>query len=666
MNKKLVASVLLASMAAAYPVYAEDDRTPDEYNPDAKYVSPLDEPERRIVNDRPVLTEREAETDRTSRAAKGADQTLSTSRAQALEAARNEAEEQLMATDENFEPELTEEYPGFEYQARKYAFSVLRAPEGTLPTGKSALPAGEEPERQGAGDQASEGKESSPLSDAAQHGDLTGQAAETEQQAMPAASAQTDQMSRQGLAGETQTASAAKKGIPLIITGEDARYSSESGDFIISGKVKLQQGKTRLYSTKAVGNAKTGDVWLLEGGTLVELGNTTRAHWGHYNFNKKTGELRHIEGQGLKDSYQAPHGLIENGMLIMDQGGRTTRCPAVKHPPCLEVRAKTITVIPNDRIVARGVQVFVKGVHIYSRDVWINDLTDAVQRTMPRIGWKDKKGFYVSLDYEQPIGNPLLKNPTKAYMHQVYYTKAGYKPFYGIRHDEHDFYVRLHHGYVYDSDNDLIDEGIWLHKKMDWGLFLKPHRIAPGLPLTYEGHVTHGLWKYTHRNWSSRHTEKAVYLRHDRFYPLGGKKLYMDLMVGRKWVDESNPVNKKYGKSLHSNIYQGTLGYKFSQKWNIWERYHQEHKTSYNFSLGQPDFAKEWRTGISWKPDDKNTITVVNRYNADKSRPRYHGNYSTTYSWAHRFCCEVLTISYEKTYYDNDHEWTIKFDFLNW
>lgn len=232
----------------------------------------------------------------------------------------------------------------------------------------------------------------------------------------------------------------------MIIKGNDAQYSSESGDFIIEGNVRLKQGLTNVTSTKAVGNANTGDIWLLEGGTLQEPTNRVNARWAHYNFNKETGELLHLKGassanprSGKFDYYEAPHGLIEHGMLIMDQGGMSTRCPAVKHPPCVSVKAKTITIIPNDRIIARGVQVFVKGVHVYSRDVWINELNKENKQTKPRIGWDDEKGWYVALEYSRPIGNPRLKNPTTFYMDQIYYTKSKYKPFYGITHDRRIF-----------------------------------------------------------------------------------------------------------------------------------------------------------------------------------------------------------------------------------
>ena len=141
----------------------------------------------------------------------------------------------------------------------------------------------------------------------------------------------------------------------------------------------------------------------------------------------------------------------------------------------------------------------------------------------------------------------------------------------------------------------------------------------------------------------------------------------MDLMVGRKWIHESlnNATTRRYGNSLNTNIYHGTLGYRFSNKWNIWTTYHNEHRTSYLFSKGQPSFVKDLSMGIAWNPDKHNSFTIVNRRNLD-SETRTHGNYTTTFTWRHRFCCELLTVSYEKKHYNHENKWTVKFDFLSW
>lgn len=698
MKKQIMASVLLASIMFAVPGYAAYALTPDDYDSDDKYKSPLEQSYGPIVNDHPKaesadegeafalaaerLIQRDAsnkddsgqkrvmkETSVTSeqdaapadKTKKGneskPDKVVAATKA-AMEKADQQAEKVLSETDDSFEPAQDKEYPGQEYQAGRQIKSYSESANFReyLQQRYNTLLKSAEQKRSG----------SAGLS--VSHNDV--KKTETE-----------SSLAR----NKGKSASSANKGnkknektdtqpLPLIIKGDDAQYSSESGDFIIEGNVRLKQGLTNVTSTKAVGNANTGDIWLLEGGTLQEPTNRVNARWAHYNFNKETGELLHLKGassanprSGKFDYYEAPHGLIEHGMLIMDQGGMSTRCPAVKHHPCVSVKAKTITIIPNDRIIARGVQVFVKGKHVYSRDVWINELNKENKQIKPRIGWDNERGWYASLEYSRPIGNPLLKNPTTFYMEQIFYTKSKYKPFYGITHDRRDFYVRVNSGYVYDSDNDELDEGIWLHKKIDWGLFLKPHRIAKGLPLSIDGYITHGLWKYSNQNWESWHTEKAVFLRHDRFYPLGGKKLYMDLMVGRKWIHESlnNETTRRYGNSLNTNIYHGTLGYRFSNKWNIWTTYHNEHRTSYLFSKDQPSFVKDLSVGIAWNPDQHNAFTIINRRNLD-SETHTHGNYTTTFTWRHRFCCELLTVSYEKKHYNHENKWTVKFDFLSW
>ena len=698
MKKQVMASVLLASIMFAVPGYAAYALTPDDYDSDDKYKSPLEQSYGPVVNDHPKaesadegevfalaaeqLIQRDASNkdvsgqntimketsvtpeqdaapaDKTKQGKESKSDKVAAATKATLEKAGQQAEKVLSETDDSFEPAQDKEYLGQEYQAGRQIKSYSESAnirEYLQQRNNTVL-------------KSTEQKSSDGASLSVSHNDVKKTGTES------------------SLAGNKgKSVSSANKGnkekektgaqpLPLIIKGNDAQYSSESGDFIIEGNVRLKQGLTNVTSTKAVGNANTGDIWLLEGGTLQEPTNRVNARWIHYNFNKETGELLHLKGassanprSGKFDYYEAPHGLIEHGMLIMDQGGMSTRCPAVKHHPCVSVKAKTITIIPNDRIIARGVQVFVKGKHVYSRDVWINELNKENKQTKPRIGWDNERGWYASLEYSRPIGNPLLKNPTTFYMEQIFYTKSKYKPFYGITHDRRDFYVRVNSGYVYDSDNDELDEGIWLNKKIDWGLFLKPHRIAKGLPLSIDGYITHGLWKYSNQNWESWHTEKAVFLRHDRFYPLGGKKLYMDLMVGRKWIHESlnNDTTRRYGNSLNTNIYHGTLGYRFSNKWNIWTTYHNEHRTSYLFSKDQPSFVKDLSMGIAWDPDKHNSFTIINRRNLD-SETHTHGNYTTTFTWRHRFCCELLTVSYEKKHYNHENKWTVKFDFLSW
>ena len=181
-----------------------------------------------------------------------------------------------------------------------------------------------------------------------------------------------------------------QQGLPITLTGEHAVYDTVSGDFHAEGNVKVTQNGQDIYTTQVKGNMKTGDVWLLEGGRFVEKQAESSAAWAHYNFNSKTGELKKIKGKNGKDYFSAPHAEIYPDKMVLDEGGTTTRCPAVKHPRCLEIKAKTFEVYPGEKMVARNVKVYVRGKHIYSRDYWENSLTDkSKERLLPHIGFKD-------------------------------------------------------------------------------------------------------------------------------------------------------------------------------------------------------------------------------------------------------------------------------------
>lgn len=94
---------------------------------------------------------------------------------------------------------------------------------------------------------------------------------------------------------------------------------------------------------------KTGDVWLKQGGTLQEPDTTMNGEWVHYNFNSKTGEIKQIDGKGAKDYFKAPHATIYPDKIVVDEGGQTTRCPAVEHDPCLLITAKTFEIYPKEK-----------------------------------------------------------------------------------------------------------------------------------------------------------------------------------------------------------------------------------------------------------------------------------------------------------------------------
>ena len=437
----------------------------------------------------------------------------------------------------------------------------------------------------------------------------------------------------------------AQQALPIHLTADHAEYDSVSGDFHASGNVIVTQGTDKLLTTYATGNMKTGDVWLEQGADVQQPENKMHGKWAHYNFNTKTGEIKEISGTGVKDIYNAPHAIIYPDKLVVDEGGTMSRCPAVKHPPCLSVKAKTFEIYPKEKMVAHDVQVFIRGKHVYSRDLWVNNFNDdSKTKIMPRIGYDGSdNGAYVKLEISQPVSEKTMIN-----IDLPKYSKAGFKPVYGVDHNERNFSINYFTGW--DEDDD-----VWYKKENNWRFNYKNHHIVDGLPLSYSGYFEYGLWKRETGGYSSWHKEYAVYLNHDPIYLFNSKNTVLNLTVGKKWVNESQT-----GETRSTDMYYATLGQRLTPKWRTWVGYYREDQTSDLFDIGQPDMAQELRNGVTFSPDSKNAFSIINRYDVSKGN-----QYETDYRWLHKFCCWALELTYEKKQYEDDNSFKIHYYFYN-
>ena len=436
------------------------------------------------------------------------------------------------------------------------------------------------------------------------------------------------------------------KPLPINFTGDKAEYDSVSGDFYLQGNVVITQGKEILKTTYAQGNMKTGDVWLEQGGTIIEPVSTLSGKWAYYNFNTKTGEIKEVHGTGDKDWYSAPHATIHPDKMVLDEGGTMSRCPAVNHVPCLSVTAKTFEIYPKQKMVAKDVKVYVKGKHIYSKDIWVRDLTETNKtRIIPRIGYDGSdNGAFIKIDAEWNFGEK-----TKLNVDLPYYTKADFKPMVELEHDERNFSLTYKTGWEEDDDD-------WYKKQNNWKFEYKPHHFIDGLPLSYSGYFEYGLWKNDNTGRKSWHKEYAAFLRHDPIYLFGSKNTVLDLTVGKKWVHESYTDDTNA-----TDLYYAVLSQKIASKWSTWVGWYREDITTTLFDIGQPDMDQELRNGLRYKADDKNIFTVINRYDLDNST-----QYETNYRWLHRFCCWALEFEYEKEHHgDHDDSFKVYYYFYN-
>lgn len=455
--------------------------------------------------------------------------------------------------------------------------------------------------------------------------------------------------------------------LPVHLFGDHVEFENATGDFVATGKVKIQQGQETMMTNYAFGNMKTGDIYLLEGGKLIEPNSYTEGKWVHYNYNTKTGEMKEMSGRGEKDFFKASHALIMPDKIVADKGGMTTRCTAKNHVPCMHVEAKSIEFYPKEKMVAHEVKAFVKGKHVYSRKLWVNEFKESRNFLKPSIGWDSKdNGWYVKMVFSEPLSS---KDTARATL--IDYSRNGFKPEYKYTHSERNWSFTYKYGWEEDDD-------YWYHKQNNFRFDYKPHYITKKIPLTFSAYYEYGLWsKYNMHsgnvittqkspNGKSWHKEYAYYINHDPI-KLFGPDTTLHLTYGRKWVNESATHATKT-----TSMYYSTIRQKVDSNKRLWVSYLREKVTSDLFNISQPDMARELRVGLQWAPTSNDIFSIVDRYNVgelNKSAKKdgiYTRQYETTYNWYHRFCCWALQLTYEKEWYKKDHSLKAQFFFYNW
>jgi len=444
---------------------------------------------------------------------------------------------------------------------------------------------------------------------------------------------------------KTTTEAANQSALPVTIFGDKVTYHQDTGDFEAEGKVRVYQGTQRLYTTKATGNVNTGDVYLRQGGRLVDGPTTTNGKWAHYNFLDKTGTIEDIAGTNGQDIYKADVGRIYPDRIELTEGAATSRCPAVQHVKCVDVHSERVVIYPNDKIIAYNVKVYVKGKHIYSRDRWINDLTKTTpgNSLVPHLGYSKEHGLEITYDYKQVLSD---KNVATAEL--KWYKKIGWRPLFYDVQNEKNFYVKVQNGHTEDSDNN------WIKKESDITLGYKSHKFNKKWPLNYSAYVSHGLWSAT--NYKSWHTEKGVFVNHDTITFGKVRPLTLNLGTGYKITNES--MNSSTTTSM---LYSIVLGKPIIGGWNSWLGYYWDKSQSNLFAYNLPDMARELQFGVTKTFDNRNNMTFIARYDEGK-----HSIYEYVWRLTHDFCCWRINFELRDKRYNNDKEWSVHYDLFRW
>jgi LPS-assembly protein len=412
---------------------------------------------------------------------------------------------------------------------------------------------------------------------------------------------------------------------PISIVADEMYFSDKTGELFAQGNVVIIQDKTKIMAQLVRGNDKETQLWidgsarLLE--TTLETTNDISGMKIRYNYGDKYGQMNQISGKCGDNFIKGDRVDFQAGKYTV-YDGTTTGCPA-KGTPDYRITARKIEIWPNDKMIAYDAKVWIKNTVIYSTPRYKRSLKKKDEDDeFPRFGYQDPDGFWISQKFSYAVSDNL-----SAYADMIYYSRLGFRPQVGLVNQEKDYLMRLTTGQFRDDNNN------WIRKEPEFRFDLYPKQLG-SLPVKYTLHAIIGKWSDDFK--SSWHQDYNLYFRHDPIYLDRPKSWALYLGTGlqhlRESMDSSQQTVFRYNASLHKRLSPAMMA---------WAGYNYVDNNSTTFAYNRPDVAREGILGLSWRVNNRTTLSYYSSY--DFANSRVYENY---YSLKQNFHCWEANITY--------------------
>lgn len=439
---------------------------------------------------------------------------------------------------------------------------------------------------------------------------------------------------------------------PTVIEADQVYFSEKTGEMFARGNVKITQNQDTILTDYMRGNQQQTTIWVDGSATLIQQDATLTGSGLTYNYNAKTGTVNQASGvitSQKKPSAKAVPGKTElrkefltgqkvqiaPGYLVA-QDATYTGCDLPN--PDYHISADKVELWPGDKLIAYNAKFWIKDTVIFSLPRYEQSLTGGEQGgAFPKIGYSSDNGVSISQRISYPF-NPDLQ----IYTNLAYYSKAGFRPQYGVKWDKSNYYLQVETGDYYDSDAD-----VWMEKRPEYKFGIPQSRIG-NLPVSYQFTALHGKW--TENNKTSWHQEYSVYFTGDTISLDKDQTLNLSLGTGWKHIRES------YDDSSNTVWqYDAALSKQWSPKFNTFIANH--YTESYNslFSYDKPDVDNELAYGVTYSLNDRHTVSYKQSYDLDNKEV-----FSRTYGWDYNMHCWLLDVNYTKYTDGRDDRFGVK------
>lgn len=442
-----------------------------------------------------------------------------------------------------------------------------------------------------------------------------------------------------------------KLSVPTIIEADQVYLNDTSGELFARGNVKITQGQDTILTDYLRGNQQKTTIWVDGSATLVQPDTELTGSGLVYNYGAKTGEVNQARAVITKSKEDEDPADFNNAKVkrefltgqkielspgyLSAQNATYTGCEL--KTPDYHVSADKVEVWPGDKMIAHNAKFWIKNKVIFSLPRYEKSLKETTGSTFPSVGYSNDNGVYIRQTLSYPF-NPQLQ----MYANLAYYSKAGFRPQYGIKWEKKDYYVKVETGDYYDDD-------VWLEKRPEYTFGIPKQRIGH-LPVSYQLTASYGKW--TEGATTSWHQDYSVYFSGDTIVLDSANTLRLSLGTGWSHIRES--ANDSANTVWR---YDATLSKQWSPRLYTFvaNHYTQDHDSL--FSYDEPDVYNELAYGLSYAINDRHTVSYQQSHDLDSG-----SLYSRTYGWDYNMHCWLLKFSHTNYTDDQSDKWRAKVD----
>lgn len=403
---------------------------------------------------------------------------------------------------------------------------------------------------------------------------------------------------------------------PIVVNGDELYFSDSTGDMFAKGNVVVDQAPSQVLGDLMRGNAKQNEIWIDDNAVFIQPGTNVVGKSIRYNYKTRYGSMANAKGK--VDAELIAGNNIEfmpDEVIIYD--ATTTRCPA--KVPDMHMSATKVEIWPGDKLIAYNAKFWIKDKVIYSIARYQKSLREDAKSEYPRLGYSSNDGMSISQHLEYP-----LDKRTSLFFDPSWYTKAGWKPSFGINHSQNGYLLSAVEGHYRDSNSN------WIKKEPELKLSLGS-RIGDS-PISYSFYALQGKW-IDHAK-SSWHQDYSLYFSRDAIK--FNDKLHLYLGTGVQKIYESYD-----GSGQNIFRYDATLYEYWNPKLTTYVGYHYTRNNQTLFAYGKTDLAKSLDAGFTYKIDRLNSIGFAQSYDMTN-----HRVFDQDYFWYRDLHCWQMTFEY--------------------